>query len=144
MNSVSPLVIIKRDVQILLRFSWNPTLKDTLIFCIIPRRNPDVHFSILIICYPVIQGKSLIFPHIYKDLHTAPLLSRALSVPGENTEGKTAYHSRMPSHTTRDYPVRETAISIVLRKNSVLNKPYFQESGLHCLWRYILHIKVTN
>lgn len=122
MNSISPLVIIKRDVQILLYFSWNPAWKDTLIFLIVPRTNPSVHFSMIIIHYPVLQGKSITFPHIYKDLHRVPLISRALSVPVENTGGKTAFHSHMSSHTTRDYPVRERTISIVfLTKNLVFD-----------------------
>lgn len=75
--------------------------------------NPNVYFSMIMICYPVFWGKSIIFPHIYKDLHTVPLISRALSVPVENTGGRTACHSHTSSHTTRDYPVRESTISTV-------------------------------
>jgi len=90
--------------------------------------NPNVHVFIIMICYPVFQGKSIIFPRIYTDLHTAPLISRARSVPVENTGGKTACHSRMSSHTARDYPVRERTISVVfVIKNLVFNNLYFHE-----------------
>lgn len=84
--------------------------------------NPNVHFSMIIICYPVFQGKSIIFPHIYKGLHTVPLISRALSVPVGNTGGKTACHSRMSSHTTRDYPVRENNFNIFSHKDFSLQQ----------------------
>lgn len=81
----------------------------------------------------VSQGKSIIFPHIYKDHHTVPLISRELSVPVESTGGKTACHSHMSSHTTRDYPVRERISSIIVfpTKNLILKNLYFQESGFH-------------
>lgn len=76
--------------------------------------------------------KSFIFPHSCKDLHTVPLLSRALSVPVGNTEGKTACHSHTSSHTARGYPVRETAISVVVLRM------YFQESGFLCVPNVVL------
>lgn len=120
MNSISPLVVIKRDVQILLYFSWNPALKGTLIFLIVPGMNPNVHFVMIIIHYPVFQGKSIIFPHIYMDLHIVPLISRVLPVPGESTGGKIACHSHMSSHTTRDHPVkRENHFNTFLSKNFI-------------------------
>lgn len=97
------------------------------IFHVLPRTNPSVQFSIIVYGAMSAHVKSFIFPHSCKDLHTVPLLSRALSVPVGNTEGKTACHSHTSSHTARGYPVRETAISVVVLRM------YFQESGFLCL-----------
>lgn len=101
-------------------------------FHILQGMNPSVQFSIIGICYDVGRCKPIIFPHICKDLHTVPLLSRALSVPVGSTEGKTACHSHTSSHTARDYPVRETVISVVFLKM------YFQESGFLCVPNILL------
>lgn len=49
-----------------------------------------------------------------------------------NTEGKTACHSHTSSHTARGYPVRETAISVVVLRM------YFQESGFVCVPNVVL------
>lgn len=92
--------------------------------------NPDVHFSMLSIHYCVFKGKSVISPHIYKDLHTVPLTSIALSVPLGSTGEKTAYHSHMSSHTTRGCPIRDRTSSVSFpHKESSLHQSLLPHKG---------------